>query len=96
MGHVEQGKQGGSARTDLNKVADAFATNRSMIERGLELMQCREKQQAKQVWQELLSMVEAEDADVEKFARKLGEIYKIVREYDIRFQELSSDTHIRI
>jgi hypothetical protein len=96
MEQVARGKQDSGMQTDYSKVADAFAVSRPVIERGLELMQCREKQQAKQVWQELVSMVEAEDEDVEKFARKLGELYKIVREYDIRSQELSSDLSIRV
>ena len=69
---------------------------RPAIERGLELMQPYCQAEAKQIWQELVSMIEAGEDDIGKFANKLDDFNVYMAEYQARSRALSANAEMDI
>ena len=73
-----------------------FERTRPAIERGLNSMQSHSQQRAKQIWQELVSMIEDKEDDIEKFARKLDEFNQQITEYQARAKVLASNAKMDV
>ncbi len=83
-------------KSRFKKLAAIFDKTRPAIEHGLASMQSHSQQRAKQIWQELVSMVETEESDVEKFARKLEEFNRQIAEYQARSRILASNAEMNV
>lgn len=77
-------------RTKFNEIVTIFEKVRPSIERGINTMQPIDQQRAKQLWQELVEMVETKDADIKIFADKLNRFNKHIHEYRNRSRLLGS------
>ena len=73
-----------------------FERTRPAIERGLNSMQSHSQQRAKQIWQELVSMIEDKEDDIEKFASKLDEFNQQITEYQARAKVLASNAKMDV
>ena len=78
----------------FDKIIEMFEIAKPSIERGIGSMQSHDQEKAKQIWQELATMIEARDDDIEKFSDKLKELSQRVYEYRIRSYMLSSKIDI--
>ena len=83
-------------RSTFDNIIDIFEIARPSIERGINSMQSHERQKTKQIWQDLVSMIETREGDIEKFAGKLKEFSQQVHEYRVRSLMLSSDTKMNV
>ena len=73
------------------KLENTFERVRPVIERVLESMQSSDQQRTKELWQELVSMIEAESYNIEMFAEKLSDFSRQIHEYIVRSRMLSSN-----
>ena len=83
-------------KSTFDSILNLFEIARPSIERGIDSMQSRDRQNTKQTWQEMVSMIESREADMEKFADKLKELSQLIHEYRVRSQILSSDVKMNI
>ena len=73
-----------------------FERTRPVIERGLDSMQPHARQKAKQIWQDLVSMMENKEYDIEKFAGKLDEFNQHIARYKARAKVLDSNVEMNV
>ena len=85
-----------SKRSTFDNIIDIFEIARPSIERGIDSMQSHDRQKTKQIWQELVSMIETREGDIEKFAGKLKEFSQHIHKYRVRSLILSSDTKMDV
>ncbi len=83
-------------QSTFDSIIDIFEIARPSIERGIDSMQSHDRQKAKQIWQEMVSMIEAREGDIEKFSDKLKEFSQQVHEYRVRSLILSSNIKMNI
>ncbi len=83
-------------KSRFKELAAIFERTRPAIEHGLASMQSHSQQRAKEIWQELVSMVEIGESDVEKFARKLEEFNRQIAEYQARSRILTSNAEMDV
>ena len=77
-------------RSKFNEIVSIFEKVRPSIERGITTMQSVDQQRAKQLWQELVEMVETKDDDIKTFADRLNRFNKQIYEYRNRSRLLAS------
>ena len=80
----------------FQKLVTIFERTRPDIERGLDSMQPHARQKAKQIWQELVSMMENKEDDIEKFAGKLDEFNQHIARYKARAKVLDSNVEMNV
>ena len=78
-------------QSTFDSIIDIFKIARPSIERGIDSMQSHDQQKAKQIWQEMVSMIETREGDIEEFSDKLKEFSQQVQEYRVRSLILSSN-----
>ncbi len=83
-------------KSTFDSILNLFEIARPSIERGIDSMQSHDRQKTKQIWQEMVSMIESREADMEKFADKLKELSQLIHEYRVRSRILSSDIKMNI
>ncbi len=83
-------------QSTFDSIIDIFEIARPSIERGIDSMQSHDRQKAKQIWQEMVSMIETRESDIEKFSDKLKEFSQQVHEYRARSLILSSNIKMNI
>ena len=83
-------------QSTFDSIIDIFEIARPSIERGIDSMQSHDRQKAKQIWQEMVSMIETREGDIEKFSDKLKEFSQQVHEYRVRSLILSSNIKMNI
>ncbi|MFC1717023.1 hypothetical protein ACFL6S_25370 [Candidatus Poribacteria bacterium] len=83
-------------QSTFDSIIDIFEIARPSIEQGINSMQSHDRQKAKQIWQEMVSMIETREGDIEKFSDKLKEFSQQVHEYRVRSLILSSNIKMNI
>jgi len=83
-------------QSKFDEVVAIFEKTRPAIERGIGSMQSHGQQKTKQIWQEMVIMIESGEQDIEKFADKLQEFNKQVYEYQTRCRMLSPNANMHV
>ena len=78
------------SKSKFSEIITIFERVRPEIERGIAEMQPVERKRAKQMWMELVEMVETKDDDIRTFADKLSKFNKQVYECRNRSRILAS------
>ncbi len=85
-----------SEQSSFNKIMEIFKIARPSIERGIDSMQPHDQQKAKQAWEELISLLETKETDIEELAGKLKIFSQQIREYRIRASILASSAEMDV
>ena len=78
------------SQSKFGEIVTIFERVRPEIERGIDEMQPFERKKARELWQELVEMVETRDDDIKIFADKLSRFNKQIYEYRNRARILVS------
>jgi hypothetical protein len=84
------------SRSKFSEIVTIFERVRPEIERGIAEMQPTERKKARQMWLELVEMVETRNADIRTFVDKLSRFNKQVYECRNRSRVLASAADMNV
>lgn len=84
------------SKSKFSEIITIFERVRPEIERGIAQMQPIERKKARQMWLELVEMVESKDDDIRAFADKLSRFNKQIYECRNRSRILASAVDMNV